>query len=50
MAGTAMLHIFQNEVSKMCKRKLVTNQVGVINKVTENKRFYNALLQDKFKQ
>ena len=30
----------------MCKRKLVLNQVGSYCKVTETKRFYNALLQD----
>ena len=50
MPGTAALHIVCNQVSKMCKRKLVMNQVGSYCKVTENKHFYNALLKDKLKQ
>ena len=29
MSGTAALHIFCNQASKMCKRKLGMNQVGV---------------------
>ena len=34
----------------MCKRILVMNQVGSYCEVSDNKRFYNALLQDKLKQ
>ena len=50
MSGTAATHVFCNLASKLCLRKLVMNQVGSNCKVTENKRFYSALLLDKFKQ
>ena len=50
MSGTAVLHIFLNQASKLCSRELAMNQVGSNCKVTGNKRFYNALLLDKFKQ
>ena len=50
MSGTTALHIFYNQATKMKKRKLVMNQVGSNCKVTENMRFYNAFLLDKFKQ
>ena len=50
MSGAAALHIVFNQASKICTRKFAMNYVGVKCKTTENKRLYNALLLDKFKQ
>ena len=50
MPGTAALHVFCNQASKLCQRKLAMNQVGSNCKVTGNKCFNIALLQDKFKR
>ena len=50
MLGTAASHVFCNMASKLCERKLVMNKVGSNCNVTGNKRFYNALLLDKFYQ
>ena len=49
MSGPAASHVFCNQASNLCERKLVTNQVGVKIKVIGKRRFYNALLLDKFK-
>ena len=50
MSGTAAPHAFCSQASELYERKLVMNQVGSNCKVTRNKRFYNALLLDKFKR
>ena len=49
MSGTVASHAFCSQASELCERKLVMNQVGSNYKVTRNKRFYSALLLDKFK-
>ena len=51
MPRTVASHVFCNLASKLCKRKLVMNKVGVkLQSHREYKRFYNALLLDKVKQ
>ena len=50
MSDTAASHVFCNQASNCVKENWSRTKWGSNCKVTGNKRFYNALLLDKFKQ